>query len=288
MNSNYKLLIIAACALAFTACKKESTSAGDNGSNGNGSADSEPKDEVITAPPTSFDAKGVVEVFGGEWCAACPAGIDVLQNLISNNPDDVYGVVLHSKDAYETINYNQLFAHIGGVGSHPRGAVNRAPATNSGNQNDFVAITQEYWGTNLNRYINKKTTIGLAIESSPDSVNMNIKVYVRGNGFDNSKSYKLTVYIVEDDISTNNQAGQADGFKHQMVLRGSLTDAIGDDIVLKENETLEKNYKFNLSGSYVVDNLKILAFVNTVGGTTSDRFIHNAQQVKAGKTANWD
>ncbi|MDB4347728.1 Omp28-related outer membrane protein [Bacteroidia bacterium] len=286
MKIKFRLIVLTAVTMAFVSCKKDQTNGGDNGS-GN-QTNNEPQDEVITAPPTSFDAKGVVEVFGGEWCAACPSGIEVLQNLVSNNPDDIYGAVLHSNDDYETINYNQLFAHLGGVSSHPRGAINRSPAANSGDQNDYVAVSMEHWGTNLNRYINKKTTIGLAIESVEDSTKMNIKVFVRGNGFDNSKSYKLTVYIIEDNISTDNQVGKPAGFKHQMVLRGSLTNAIGDDIKLKENVTLEKEYSFSLSGSFVVDNLKMLAFVNTVGGTTSDRLIHNAQQVKAGKTANWD
>jgi len=285
MNFKLRITLIVLFSIAISACKKEDTT---GNSGGTGSGDNQPVDEVITAPPTEFETKAVVEVFGGEWCDACPAGIDVLEGLINANQDKVFGTVLHSSDPYETINYNQLFAHIGGVGSHPRAVINRAPAANSGDQNDLIAITKEHWGTNVNRFINQKTSIGLAIESSTEATKMNIKVLIRGNSFDESKNYKLTVYIIEDNISSDNQAGKPAGFLHQMVLRGSLTDAIGDDITLTDGVTLEKEYSFNLGGAFVLENLKVLAFVNSVGGTSSDRFIHNAQQVKAGKTANWD
>ena len=270
--------------LAFSACKKDKK----EGTDSTNTLPEEPKDEVITTPPTSFASKAVIEMFGGEWCDACPAGVETITNIKNANPDMVYGAVVHYNDPFETINHNVLFGHLGGVAAYPTGAVNRTPAASAGGQNDYVVFNKEYWMTNVNRFINKKTDLGIAISSTIDSVDVNITVHIHATTIDPLEDYKLTVYVIENDVSTDNQIGKPAGFMHQMLLRGSLSNATGDAIGLPKNVTLKKDYSFKKSGSFNLDNLKILAFVNTEGGTSSNRKIHNAQEVKVGYTANWD
>lgn len=270
----------------ISSCKKENESPASNNDN---SGDNEPKDEIIGSAPNEFKSKVVIEMFGGEWCDGCPDGKVEMQRLMAQNPDDVIGVVVHSQDAFETINYNSLFGHIGGVSSFPSAAINRLAAVNSGDQSDFPVITKQYWERNVNRILGENTNIGLALESKIEEGECKVKVLVNGNNLDIDTDYRLTLYIIENNVASINQIGKDNSFKHQMMLRGSLTAPLGESITLKDYETFTKEFTLNLKGSiFDIDNIEFVAFINTFGGNTSTRTIENAQKVKAGKTANWD
>lgn len=279
----HRIILVTIAVSLFASCKKD-----DPSDNKTEEEDNDPVEEVLTAPPAEFDAKAVVEMFGGEWCANCPAGVTALKSLMDKNPDDVYGTVVHSNDDFETINFNSLFSHLGGLSAYPKAAVNRIPATNSGNEDFFVIYSASNWGTNINRFINKKTNIGLALETEVVNAKANIKVHILGYDLDPLEDYKLTLYILQDNVPSINQLGAPAGYIHDMVLRGSLTNSIGDEIDLNNGITLTKNFVLNIGGDFVEKDMKILAFVNTVGGDSDSRKILNAQQVKVGKTANWD
>lgn len=268
--------------VSFLSCKKEKDAEEDN-------KDPEPKDEVITSAPSSFEAKAVIEMFGGEWCDKCPAGTAEVKKLSNANPDNVYGAIIHYNDGFETVNYNALSGHLGGVGSFPSAAINRSPAQGSGDEDSYSIYSKEYWARNLARLVNKKTNIGLALETKIGADEASIKVLVNGSGLDEGAEYRLTLYILEDNVPSVDQKGADANYLHQMMLRGSLTSSTGDVILLKEKETFVKDFTLNLKGStFVTENIKILCFVNSIGGNSSTRVIVNAQQVKLGKTANWD
>ena len=188
-------------------------------------------------------------MFGGEWCDGCPDGKVEMQRLMAQNPDDVIGVVVHSQDAFETINYNSLFGHIGGVSSFPSAAINRLAAVNSGDQSDFPVITKQYWERNVNRILGENTNIGLALESKIEEDECKVKVLVNGNNLDIDTDYRLTLYIIENNVASINQIGKDNSFKHQMMLRGSLTAPLGESITLKDYETFTKEFTLNLKGS---------------------------------------
>lgn len=274
--------------LSFMACQKERSNQEQTQQDDLSFKEGD-ENEVITSPPNSFESKAVIEMFGGEWCDACPPGVNEVKRLVQANPDKVYGAIFHYQDAFETINYNSLTGHLGGVGSFPSAAINRVPAVSSGDQTDYTIFNKEHWSSNLSRLINKKTNIGLAIETKINPDDASIKVLINGNNLEANKEYRLTLYIIEDNVPSIDQKGADASYVHQMMLRGSLTSATGDKILLKNYETLVKNFTLNLKGStFVTENLKILCLVNAVGGNTLTREIVNAQQVKLGKTANWD
>ncbi len=245
--------------------------------------------QTITGPPSSFEAKAVIEVFSGEFDTDCPAGASTLKSILDANANKVYGAVVHYGDAFEPIFYSALAGYLGGVGEYPTAAINRVPATNAGAENDYVVYSPTNWNTNITRFINKKVGLGLALETTITSDNkVAIKVKVHNNGTVDLSKNKLTVYVLENNVTANNQIGATAGYKHQNLLRAALTSTTGDDIALVANETFTKDFQFVLPSNMNKDEVQILAFVNRTGANTSLHGIVNAQQVKLGQNKNWD
>jgi thiol-disulfide isomerase/thioredoxin len=263
--------------VCFTACKKH-----------------EPKEEilskevVITNPPSQFEAKAVIELFGGEWCGTCPAGVDKMEALMNANPNKVFGTVVHFRDAFETEHHNILFGHLGGVAAYPSAAINRGNGILADSLTEYAVYNQPHWESNVKRFINKKTQIGLAIETSIEDNKPQINVHIHNKEVDSNKTYYLTVYFLEDNVPSIAQVGKGADYTHRMLLRGSLTEALGNVISLNSNVTLVKSFQLNLNGSLRQQNVKILAFLHTHKSANSKRAILNAQQVKLGETVDWD
>jgi len=91
---------------------------------------------------------------------------------------------------------------------------------------------------------------------STNTLSVEGKVYIHKSGH-----YKLSVFILEDGI-IGPQAGYYGDITHNNILRLSLTDILGDKIVVTEDNKVQAfNYSINLPGNLVKENLSILVFV---------------------------
>jgi hypothetical protein len=99
---------------------------------------------------------------------------------------------------------------------------------------------------------------------------------------------RLTIYITEDNLKTERQAGWNSNIKgpyyQHNVNRYIATDVWGDNITL--NEGFEKEYKVKVDPNWNVDNLNVVAFVHNystkpnVKERYTDFNVYNAEKVQ--------
>lgn len=281
----FKLLPMAILLVALigSGCKKESTpeSTGNNNNN-NGYA----------TLPDAFTKKVLVEEFTGEWCVNCPDGALYLSNIMTKYPTQVISAGVHQGDWLEISQLTALSNHLGGVAGYPRAAINRVPATNTSNgQDGMVVYSRGNWESNVARLIDvsgKTGKTGLAIETALNGDKLNVTVHC-GYKANETRDTRLTVYIIENDITARNQIGATTTpYIHKHALRKVVTAATGDAIDMKTGSYLKKEYKDISLAGYDLQNVEVIAFINVVGSGSTQHEILNVQEVAAGENKNYD
>ena len=143
--------------------------------------------------------------------------------------------------------------------------------------------TEELFGT--------KTGIEINSTVSGRDVSIDLTVYAKEAG-----SYKLTVLLLEDGI-VNAQVGAKDGYMiHDDVARISVTSTMGDHFSIPKARS-GSSFQFsvkNISSSYDITRMKILAYVQSEFGYThaeqsadyGDYYVDNCVTVPLGRMLN--
>ncbi len=267
----------------FSACKKDSTSTPtENNTNNTGYAN----------VPESFTKKVLLEEYTGEWCVNCPDGALYIKNIMTKYPTQVISAGVHQGDWLELPQLKLLSTHLGGIGGYPRASINRVPAANTTNgQDGMVVYSRGNWESNVARLIDvsgKTGKYGLALETKLTGDKLDITAHC-GFKTNESRDTRLTIYILEDDITAINQIGATTTpYVHKHTLRKVVTAGTGDAIDMKSGNYLKKEYTgISLTG-YKLENIHVVAFMNVVGTSTSTHEVLNVQDVKAGENKNYD
>jgi hypothetical protein len=229
-----------------------------------------------TVDPVSFVHRVLVEEYSGTWCGNCPRILYGTQ-LLKQQTDNEVSVQIHlfGDDPFITPHGNTL-AVAQNVNGVPTGRINRT-ITWFGPQYQNVAQV-------LNE-IKPNSAVGLAINSSATSGNLNINITL---GFANaSLQTRLVVYVVEDNLyhtqanySSNLYGGLSfiPNFEYDGVLRSVITT--GDVITTIEGET-QKNYALPLPANVSnIANAKIVAFLVDTNTNT----VLNVREANIGQT----
>ncbi|MCX6208952.1 MAG: Omp28-related outer membrane protein [Bacteroidetes bacterium] len=255
---------------------------------------------VVTATPSPFTQKLLVEDATGAWCGFCTRIANSLENYKSNHPNCIV-VAIHGgggtdpyKYQYYT-NFNSTF----GVTAYPTAIVNRS-GTWSENASE------------LNTALTKWAPLGLAIESSVSGTNITGKAKVKFNVTTN-KSMKIIVALVENGLvfpQTNyyspssgytpylyGGANPISNFTHNGVMRRAATNLFGDAIPSTsqlKNNIYELAFTIPTTGvtssganfTVVPANCSIVAYV--VDGTSNNKGVYNVQSATVGTVKNFD
>ena len=239
-------------------------------------------------PPMTFTKKLMLEMFKGEWNPNCPTGDDTLKAMLALDTN-IIAACIHQGDWLAiTPFFNAISMHLGGITSFPRATLNRLPAT-KGSQLDSVVYSIYNWRINLEELLKiKSTDVGLAISSKEINNNLEVSVFV---GYNDSikKKTRLTVYLIEDSVKAQNQLNADTNYVHQRVLRKVMTSNTGDSIAMFDGKMITKNYSMTLGRFYSnKSNLRIVAFVNTIGDDFKFHEVLNVQQAKLNEVKKWD
>ena len=290
-----KIIIFALTVLTFSACKKEDDLAIQ-------STTSQTDSKSITAPPTTFSQKLLLEIYSTASCATSPDAELKYRNFALQHPDKMYGVCIHNNDAMANAQYSYLNNQLN-IGSYASGSFNRTP------YNGAVVLPKTIWSSSIiNNCLNKTSKCGLKISSSISGNLLTTKIYTGFNQPMNG-NYFLTVYLMEDNVtgtgSGYNQANYYNnnsaspfyqlgnpivGYSHSCVLRKVITASQGLSIPassIQVGGTFAKSFSIDIS-NYNKANLYIIAFINKQGSSSITQEILNVQQVKAGQNKNWD
>ncbi|MDG1331620.1 MAG: Omp28-related outer membrane protein [Crocinitomicaceae bacterium] len=150
---------------------------------------------ISQSPPRNV----VMEEGTGTWCTWCPAGIVALEEMLTNFPNDLIGVAVHSGDPMEVTGYGGYFS------SFPSFDIDRVfqgvSATTYALENYFLQ----------RQAIEAPATVGgtYSVSGTALSVNATSEFWTNLSSID----YRLAVVVVEDSVTgTSSDYDQANGY----------------------------------------------------------------------------
>ena len=246
----------------------------------------------VFAAPLRFKKNVLVEDYTGTWCGQCPRvayGIE----LVEQQTDQAVIVAIHrgstssSSSTYDPYNYPAgALENMINLSGYPTAMLNRTTEWNypePSNVNQVVNLT------------GNQAELGLAIAPTFTGNTMNIDVNVKFGEDYSSSSLKLVVYILEDGLFFNQVnytsyyggASVLTNFEHNHVLRGVLTNILGDAIPANETgtesiytRTFSVDVPTNVSNS---SNISVVAFVVDDSNATL-----NSREANFGENQNFE
>ncbi|SDH03961.1 Omp28-related outer membrane protein [Winogradskyella thalassocola] len=238
--------------------------------------------------PTKFVRNVLIEDYTGTWCGWCPRvsyGIE----QVDLATDQSVTVAIHrastnpSSGYFDPYTYNaSALENLVGLTGYPTAMLNRT-------------ITWTYpEPSNVNQIVNLASAgadVGLALTPtlSDNTISVDVKIKF---GTLSVNTPKLVVYILEDGLFYNQTnytsyyggGGVLSNFKHDNVLRASLTDLLGSSVpsseVFAENEytqTITVDVPSNVTNT---SNMRVVAFVVNGGNNA----VYNARSASFGDT----
>lgn len=295
-------LLTSIIAIVFASCKEQTPS-------GLLLTSLQSKDTTYVATQVEIPQtkKVLIEELTGVMCTNCPAGTTQLKGFVSQNPDKIVVVGIHSgflttptpKSKYDfrvpdgdTL---RLFFNEGDP-SKPSATFDRVPAT-SGNSAGKYFISKGQtgadWITALNDRLSLTTPLNIHIESDYDAISakVNVKAKVHFTK-DYSEKLAITIYVIENgiiDVQEDQALGEIEDYEFEHVFRKMITPVSGepilDSLTTKEKgRVLEKEFSFSPktdgANAWKLENCYLVAIVHRTG--TSKEVLH-ATEVKMKK-----
>jgi hypothetical protein len=271
----------------------------------------------ISAVPSEFVQKIVIENFTQTTCGQCPKASLTLDSLVSHNPNRVYGVSFHIGDAMMDSalnvvpsggNYYDVLFNPSGI--YPSGLVNRVASS-------VTDLSPDGWAFKVLGALGRTPACGIAIDAKKINGNkLNLTVHV---GFSAvlAGDYRIHTYIVENyvrssdslydqlnDFSINGltpdsllpqlylQDDTIHLYKHNYVLRrvvspGGLTGTPIPQAAMVRGNDYPINFDVSLDGINA-GNSSVLVFVDKYATTGYGHWIENVQMVPIGESKDWN
>ena len=227
--------------------------------------------------PLTYNRKHLIEHFTGDQCGYCPYGMYSIVDYLETATTPTIWVSHHAgfnEDAYTIAESWELVSALG-VSGAPAMAMNRS------NQEPGLIFHPGYL-PEITIKDKNKAAMSVNIQHTYDADSRKMNVTVSGeSSFATDAKFLLSVLVKENRLVGK----QADyyyawgdymwkEFMHARVIRGMLTAALGDTIVM-ENKTYSKTYSYTIPAGWVPENCCVVAYVTPV----SNQPVINAEQV---------
>lgn len=227
--------------------------------------------------PLTYNRKHLIEHFTGDQCGYCPYGMYSIVDYLETATTPTIWVSHHAgfnEDEYTIAESWELVSALG-VSGAPAMAMNRS------NQEPGLIFHPGYL-PEITIKDKNKAAVSVEIKHSYDAASRQMNVTVSGeSSFATDAEFLLSVLVKENRLVGK----QADyyyawgdylwkEFMHARVIRGMLTAALGDTIVM-ENKTYSKTYSYTIPAGWVPENCCVVAYVTPV----SNQPVINAEQV---------
>lgn len=227
-------------------------------------------DRLIYVKPAEVGRAVLIEDLTGQRCLNCPTGNDIITDIIKTyGEDNVIAVGIHcgplgfagsSKRVglmTDTgVEYYKYWANGTNLGQ-PSAIFNRkkgkGPIDNFNN-----------WAAEVGLIISEKANLSVNIANAYDAKTRTLTTKVGAFGVNGTVSGKLQVWIVEDGIKAmqlmpDGSANQE--YIHNHVFRAAVNGTWGEEVTVKEGETISKDYSYVLPETWNADNISVVAFV---------------------------
>ena len=227
--------------------------------------------------PLTFDRKHLIEHFTGDQCGYCPYGMYSIVDYLETAKTPTIWVSHHAgfnQDEFTIAESLKLVSALG-VSGAPAMAMNRS-------QQEPGLIFHPGYLPEITIKDAKKAAMSVNIQHTYNADSRQMDITVSGeSSFDTNGKFLLSVLVKENRLVGK----QADyyyawgdymwkEFMHARVIRGMLTPATGDTIVMK-NQAYSKTYSYTIPAEWVAENCCVVAYVTPV----SNLPVINAEQV---------
>ena len=227
--------------------------------------------------PLTFDRKHLIEHFTGDQCGYCPYGMYSIVDYLETATTPTIWVSHHAgfnQDEY-TISESLKLVSALGVSGAPGMAMNRT-------KQEQGLIFHPGYLYDMPIKDKNKAAVSVNIQHTYDADSRKMDITVSGeSSFATDGKFLLSVLVKENRL-VGKQADYYYAFgdymwkeyMHARVIRGMLTDALGDTIVM-DNQAYSKTYSYTIPAKWVPENCCVVAFVTPV----SNQPVINAEQV---------
>ena len=227
--------------------------------------------------PLTYDRKHLIEHFTGDQCGYCPYGMYSIVDYLETAKTPTIWVSHHAgfnQDEFTIAESRELVSALG-VGGAPNMAMNRS-------QQEQGLIFHPGYLPEITIKDKNKAAVSVNIKHSYDAASRKMDINVSGeSSFATDGKFLLSVLVKENRLVGK----QADyyyawgdymwkEFMHARVIRGMLTPATGDTIVM-DKQAYSKTYSYTIPAGWVAENCCVVAYVTPV----SNLPVINAEQV---------
>lgn len=281
----------------------------------NNAQDADPTDNIATSTkyiyPENVRKRTMLEVFTGMECPNCPAGSAVIGQAVEGREDDFVIVAHHTfggnygQDKFSMTEDDQYKWFFNGPQYAPGVMANRVPyvegLSNPVVQGNVSGDVQSVIDAAENRppYVD----VNMTTTYDEQTKVVTVDVYVTTYEIPPYENNRLNLFLKQNNIKSlpyYPQQGAGSNYIHNYVFRGSLTGVWGEEIELKEGETVKRTYTYTLPDAIVstysipadeavkvvLDDMYVTAFVEGVTTLQVDCPIYNSVEValKGGST----
>ncbi len=225
--------------------------------------------------------------FTATWCGFCPMMATSFASAISQYPNRIELLNLHPTSSNLGFNGTSKLENIFKITSFPTGMIDyRSSIANYSNSNYTTKVILNAVKETESNYP-VKTGISFSSSVSGNTLNLNVKLYIKEKG-----DYKVTAVLLEDNI-IGYQNGGGNSYNHSGIARVAFTDITGDEVSTSEdNKTVSKNYTATIPSSCDKNNLRVLVYVLRQYGSQTiirtadygDYYVDNAISAAVGTT----
>lgn len=239
-----------------------------------------------------LDRTVLVEEFSTEKCPNCPPVATYLGGIANEN-ENVILMVHHAgyyTDPYTIPENTEMltFFNAGGGTFAPAGMMDRHY---NGKSNDGSSINpgpvfwpgEPFGEIRIDDRLNEVAMVDVDIDGIYNSETNQINVTVSGS-FKDAFSEKLGVslWILEDGIVSDNQAGFSGEWTHHALVRDAISATFGNEITSGTNigDQYTQDFSYTVDSEWDIDELTLVAFVNTIdAGSVNNRTVHNVKSM---------
>lgn len=244
-------------------------------------------DDIKVSVPHENYHMALMESFTSQYCGQCPEGHEMLEGAYEGLENRVAWVSHHAgfqNDAMTCSASTAMEALYNGSTYAPAVSIDRDMRYSSSSDpgpvhyvGDAVSMHDD-----LARATSYQDNIVIGITNIEyNAASRQVAVTVDGYFIASADiaSPRLTVYLVEDSIIAFQNGQSNSNYRHDHVVRGSLTDAWGDAdafTVTTAGTHFGKTFTYNLPQTVRPDKCSLVAFVTTHGSSVTHRQVLNS------------
>lgn len=234
----------------------------------NGNSDENVTDNAATSSflvmEDAFPRVVMLEEFTTERCPNCPAAATKLHNVLADPQysENVLAICHHSGYHYDSYTtdfdkeYEWFYNDNGGTYA-PAMMLDRALTVESGSA-VFFPSSESMLKEEIDKRLAAPSMVSVNVAAQKESENK-LTVKVNGKRIGTGDELYVTVFLVENDIATDNQAGAGPDYMHQHV--GRAVNSTWGSPVERNGEEYSYECTFTLDDKWNFNNMEVLAML---------------------------